>query len=124
MGGEAGCQVQFVMNEPEQPAIVHKIDIEDPSGVGEAIAQGTMGVIRQMEVMRGVGRDAPKIVLFLTTEEYEDLGSPAINEEFEVEFYTGAALEGPQARAPWSTIRLSRVSEPHSGSGRTPGEVK
>jgi len=108
-GGEMGCRIDFILEEPRQPEIVPTEEelSKDPSKFMQVSIQGTMTALRQTGMMPSP--EFVKIMLFLTMKEYKNMGSPGINEEFEADFYSSAYTVAPPLEEIGSFIRLRRL---------------
>jgi len=84
--GETGCRVDLIVMEPEQPKIVPRSleDFRDPSQLPHVIIQATQTALQRAGM--APMPENPKMILFLTMEEYKNLGSPQINDIIELNF--------------------------------------
>ena len=87
--GETGCRVDLMVMEPEQPKIVPR-SLEDfgrdPSQLPHVIIQATTTALQRAGM--APLPENPKMILFLTMEEYKNLGSPQINDIIELNFFS------------------------------------
>jgi len=87
--GETGCRVDLTVMEPEQPKIVPR-SLEDfgrdPSQLPHVIIQATATALQRAGM--APMPENPKMILFLTMEEYKNLGTPLINDIIELNFFS------------------------------------
>jgi len=111
-GGEMGCRIDFILDEPKEPQVVPQVTEEDlqrdPSKLLRVSIQGTVATLREIPGLMPP-QEFVKIVLYLTMKEYKNMGSPGINEEFEADFYSSAYTVAPPLEETGSFIRLRRL---------------
>ncbi|HDN18165.1 hypothetical protein DRN93_02735 [archaeon] len=81
--GKEGVRIEFVSLMPDDKVSISAVGMDDTM-IAQSMVQNVMTGLRQAGLLPTLGK--PRLILFLTNDEYKRLGSPQINDIMELEF--------------------------------------